>query len=185
MPPPARSLAKRRRRSPIISCKAAWRAGAASSYRGRHDLLHGLRLRCAPAPTGWKWRSSACGTLSTSAACALSRYSNGRMFDLKTGEYTDLTTITARAVGSARPAGGLVMIPSSRLAASAATAANLRRPAAAMSGQIRQPRHGVRVHAADDQTTATTKKNGSNQSRQVRRRRLGRSCRRGQVKYVV
>ncbi|MGI6414863.1 MAG: PQQ-binding-like beta-propeller repeat protein [Thermoguttaceae bacterium] len=70
-------------------------------------------LRTGAPATGWKWRKFGhCGTLSTSAACAFSRYSNGRMFDLKTGEYTDLTTIIRPGCWiNTLPAGGLVMIP--------------------------------------------------------------------------
>ncbi len=68
--------------------------------------------RGEPAP-GWKWqKSGACGALSTSSFCAFSRYANPRMFDLKTGEHTDLTTVLRPGCWiNIIPAGGLIMIP--------------------------------------------------------------------------
>jgi outer membrane protein assembly factor BamB len=71
------------------------------------------RLRTGEPAEGWKWQKSGfCGTLSTSASCAFSRYSNSRMFDLKTGDQTDLTTIVRPGCWiNILPAGGLVMIP--------------------------------------------------------------------------
>lgn len=62
---------------------------------------------------GWKWQKSGnCGTLSTSATCAFSRYDNPRMFDLKSGEHTVLTTaIRPGCWINIIPAGGLILIP--------------------------------------------------------------------------
>lgn len=62
---------------------------------------------------GWKWRKSGnCGTLSTSATCGFSRYDNPRMFDLKSGEHTVLTTaIRSGCWINIIPAGGLILIP--------------------------------------------------------------------------
>jgi len=62
---------------------------------------------------GWKWRKSGnCGTLSTSAACAFSRYDHPWMFDLKTGEHTVLSTATRPGCWiNILPAGGLILIP--------------------------------------------------------------------------
>jgi outer membrane protein assembly factor BamB len=70
-------------------------------------------LRTGEPVPGWKWQKSGyCGTLSTSASCAFSRYSNGRMFDLATGRHTDLTnTVRSGCWINIIPAGGLVMIP--------------------------------------------------------------------------
>jgi outer membrane protein assembly factor BamB len=62
---------------------------------------------------GWKWQKSGhCGTLSTSAACAFSRYDNPWMFDLKTGEHTVLATAARPGCWiNIIPAGGLILIP--------------------------------------------------------------------------
>jgi hypothetical protein len=62
---------------------------------------------------GWKWQKSRyCGTLSTSAACAFSRYDNPWMFDLKTGRHTVLTTEARSGCWiNILPAGGLILIP--------------------------------------------------------------------------
>jgi len=63
--------------------------------------------------TGWKWQKSpSCGTLSTSAKCAFSRFNSARMFDLKTGEYTDLTGVVRPGCWiNIIPAGGLILMP--------------------------------------------------------------------------
>lgn len=71
------------------------------------------RLRTGePAPV-WKWQKSpTCGTITTSARCAFSRYSNARMFDLATGQHTDLTTVVRPGCWvNIIPAGGLVLVP--------------------------------------------------------------------------
>jgi outer membrane protein assembly factor BamB len=62
---------------------------------------------------GWKWQKSRyCGTLSTSATCAFSRYDNPWMFDLKTGRHTVLTTEARSGCWiNILPAGGLILIP--------------------------------------------------------------------------
>ena len=63
------------------------------------DLIYGNGFACnlhtGEPIDGWKWRKSGnCGTLSTSAACAFSRYSTPWMFDLRTGQHTVLSTTT-------------------------------------------------------------------------------------------
>jgi len=70
------------------------------------------RLRTGEQAPGWKWQKSpTCGTLSVSALCAFSRYSNARMFDLKTGDYTDLTTVVRPGCWiNILPAGGLILM---------------------------------------------------------------------------
>lgn len=70
-------------------------------------------LRTGEGVPGWKWQKSGnCGTLTTSAFCAFSRYSNARMFNLRTGNYTDLTTVIRPGCWvNIIPAGGLIMIP--------------------------------------------------------------------------
>ena len=70
-------------------------------------------LRTGEPIDGWKWQKSGhCGTISASASCVFSRYSNSRMFDVKTGEYTDLTTVVRPGCWiNTIPAGGLIMIP--------------------------------------------------------------------------
>jgi len=72
-----------------------------------------LHLRTGQAIEGWKWQKSGkCGVLSTSAFCGFSRYSNPRMFDLKTGDYAPLTSVTRPGCWiNMIPAGGLVLIP--------------------------------------------------------------------------
>lgn len=62
---------------------------------------------------GWKWKKSGnCGTISTSAACAFSRYDHPWMFDLKTGDHTVLSTATRPGCWiNILPAGGLILIP--------------------------------------------------------------------------
>jgi outer membrane protein assembly factor BamB len=72
-----------------------------------------LSLRTGEPTAGWKWqKSDKCGVVSTSAHCAFSRYSNPRMFDLKTGDYTALTHVARPGCWiNILPAGGLVLIP--------------------------------------------------------------------------
>jgi len=72
-----------------------------------------VRLQTGEPIAGWKWqKSDKCGVLSTSAHCAFSRYSNPRMFDLKTGRYWALTEVTRPGCWiNIIPAGGLVLIP--------------------------------------------------------------------------
>jgi len=72
-----------------------------------------LRLQTGEPIAGWKWqKSDKCGTVSTSVHCAFSRYSNPRMFDLKTGRYWALTEVTRPGCWiNILPAGGLVLIP--------------------------------------------------------------------------
>ena len=70
-------------------------------------------LRTGEPIAGWKWQKSGhCGTLSTSAHCAFSRYANPRMFDLKTGRHTVLNeAIRPGCWINIIPAGGLVLVP--------------------------------------------------------------------------
>lgn len=70
-------------------------------------------LRTGAALDGWKWRKSdKCGTVSTSARCAFSRYDHPWMFDLNSGEHTVLTTaIRPGCWINILPAGGLILIP--------------------------------------------------------------------------
>ena len=72
-----------------------------------------LNLRTGQPIDGWKWqKSDKCGVLSTSAFCGFSRFSNPRMFDLKTGDYTALTSVTRPGCWiNMLPAGGMVLIP--------------------------------------------------------------------------
>jgi len=72
-----------------------------------------LDLRTGRPATGWKWqKSDKCGVVTTSASCAFSRYSNPRMFDLKTGSSSALTHVTRPGCWiNIIPAGGLVLIP--------------------------------------------------------------------------
>jgi hypothetical protein len=72
-----------------------------------------LHLRTGHPIDGWKWqKSDKCGVLSTSAFCGFSRFSNPRMFDLKTGDYKALTSVTRPGCWiNMIPAGGLVLIP--------------------------------------------------------------------------
>jgi len=81
------------------------------------EVIYGNGFACKLATgepiDGWKWQKSGhCGTLSTSAACAFSRYDNPRMFDLKSGAPTVLTTATRSGCWiNIIPAGGLILIP--------------------------------------------------------------------------
>ncbi len=70
-------------------------------------------LRTGQPIAGWKWRKSPwCGTISTSAYCAFSRYANSRMFDLNSGEFANLTSVTRPGCWiNTIPAGGLILIP--------------------------------------------------------------------------
>jgi len=81
------------------------------------DVIYNTGFACRlrtgePAPV-WKWQKSpTCGTITASARCAFSRYSNARMFDLKTGEHTDLTAVIRPGCWvNIIPAGGLVLVP--------------------------------------------------------------------------
>ncbi len=81
------------------------------------DIIYNTGFACRlrtgePAPV-WKWQKSpTCGTITASARCAFSRYSNPRMFDLATGQHTDLTTIIRPGCWvNIIPAGGLVLVP--------------------------------------------------------------------------
>ena len=71
------------------------------------------KLRTGEPAGGWKWqKSEKCGTISCSASCGFSRYSNPRMFQLKTGQYTALTNVTRPGCWiNIIPAGGLILIP--------------------------------------------------------------------------
>jgi outer membrane protein assembly factor BamB len=81
------------------------------------DVIYGngfaSKLATGEPIDGWKWQKSGhCGTLSTSAACAFSRYDNPWMFDLKTGSHTVLdATIRPGCWINVIPAGGLILIP--------------------------------------------------------------------------
>ncbi len=81
------------------------------------EVIYGNGFACKLATgepiDGWKWQKSGhCGTLSTSAACAFSRYDNPWMFDLKTGAHTVLSTTTRSGCWiNIIPAGGLILIP--------------------------------------------------------------------------
>ena len=75
----------------------------------------GLEMETGAAADVWRWqKSSYCGTISTSENCAFSRYNNPRMFDLKSGEHTVLSTaIRPGCWINIIPAGGLVLVPES------------------------------------------------------------------------
>ena len=81
------------------------------------DVIYGNGFACkldtGEPLDGWKWQKSGhCGTLSTSAACAFSRYDQPWMFDLKTGAPTVLTTATRPGCWiNIIPAGSLILIP--------------------------------------------------------------------------
>ncbi|MCX6899473.1 MAG: PQQ-binding-like beta-propeller repeat protein [Verrucomicrobia bacterium] len=61
----------------------------------------------------WKWKkSNHCGTVSTSAHCAFSRYDHPWMFDLKSGEHTVLDNAVRPGCWiNIIPAGGLILVP--------------------------------------------------------------------------
>ncbi|MBI5395433.1 MAG: hypothetical protein HZA91_09085, partial [Verrucomicrobia bacterium] len=81
------------------------------------EVVYGTGFTCnlntGEPVDGWKWRkSNHCGTVSTSANCAFSRYDQPWMFDLKSGEHTVLTTaIRPGCWINIIPAGGLILIP--------------------------------------------------------------------------
>jgi outer membrane protein assembly factor BamB len=81
------------------------------------DVIYGngfaCKLNTGEPIEGWKWQKSRyCGTLSTSAACAFSRYDNPWMFDLKTGRHTVLTTEARSGCWiNILPAAGLILVP--------------------------------------------------------------------------
>ncbi len=78
-----------------------------------HNTGFACKLRTGEPHSGWKWQKSGkCGTTSASASCIFSRYSNPRMFNLATGEHTNLTSVTRPGCWiNIIPAGGLVLIP--------------------------------------------------------------------------
>jgi len=78
-----------------------------------HNTGFALDLRTGQPVTGWKWqKSDKCGVLSTSAFCGFSRFSNPRMFNFETGDYTALTGVTRPGCWiNIIPAGGQVLIP--------------------------------------------------------------------------
>jgi hypothetical protein len=81
------------------------------------EMIYGNGFACKLATgesiEGWKWQKSPyCGTLSTSAACAFSRYDTPWMFDLKTSAHTVLnTSVRPGCWINIIPAGGLILIP--------------------------------------------------------------------------
>ncbi|MCU0917029.1 MAG: PQQ-binding-like beta-propeller repeat protein [Planctomycetes bacterium] len=81
------------------------------------DVIYGNGFACkldtGTPIEGWKWQKSRyCGTLSTSANCAFSRYDNPWMFDLQTGQHTVLTTEARSGCWiNILPAGGLILVP--------------------------------------------------------------------------
>ncbi len=72
-----------------------------------------VNLRTGKPADVWRWqKSDKCGTISSSATCMFSRFSNPRMFDLASGEYTALTSVTRPGCWiNILPAGGMVIIP--------------------------------------------------------------------------
>jgi len=72
-----------------------------------------VKLRGGGPADVWRWgKSDKCGTISASAGCVFSRYSNPRMFDLTSGKYTALTSVTRPGCWiNILPAGGMVLIP--------------------------------------------------------------------------
>jgi len=81
------------------------------------DVIYNTGIACKlqtgePVAT-WRWeKSTHCTTLSTSASCAFSRFHNPRMFDLKSGKFTDLTKVMRPGCWiNIIPAGGLILIP--------------------------------------------------------------------------
>jgi outer membrane protein assembly factor BamB len=73
-------------------------------------------LRTGKTIEGWKWKKShKCATLSASAHCAFSRFTDAKtphVFDFRTGEQASLTSITRPGCWiNTIPAGGLVLIP--------------------------------------------------------------------------
>ena len=72
-----------------------------------------VELRTGRPADVWRWaKSDKCGTVSSSAGCLFSRFSNPRMFDLASGEYTALTSVTRPGCWiNILPAGGMVLIP--------------------------------------------------------------------------
>ena len=72
-----------------------------------------VKLRTGEPADVWRWgKSDKCGTISASAECMFSRFSVPRMFDLASGEYTELTSVTRPGCWiNIIPAGGMVLIP--------------------------------------------------------------------------
>ncbi len=78
-----------------------------------HNTGFACHLRTGKPYEGWKWqKSDKCGTLSASASCIFSRFVTPRMFDIKSGEYQPLTSVTRPGCWiNILPVGGLVLIP--------------------------------------------------------------------------
>jgi outer membrane protein assembly factor BamB len=78
-----------------------------------HNTGFACHLRTGKPYEGWKWqKSDKCGTLSASASCVFSRFVTPRMFDIKSGEYQPLTSVTRPGCWiNILPVGGLVLIP--------------------------------------------------------------------------
>ena len=72
-----------------------------------------VKLRTGRPADVWRWqKSDKCGTMSCSAECMFSRFSIPRMFDLASGEYTALTSVTRPGCWiNILPAGGMIIIP--------------------------------------------------------------------------
>jgi len=70
-------------------------------------------LRTGKPIDGWRWqKSDKCGTISASASCLFSRYSNPRMFRIAGGESMALTQVTRPGCWiNMIPASGLILIP--------------------------------------------------------------------------
>jgi outer membrane protein assembly factor BamB len=81
------------------------------------DIIYGTGFACdlgtGAAVDVWKWKKSGhCGTVSTSAHCAFSRYDHPRMFDLKSGDHTVLDNAVRPGCWiNIIPAGGLILVP--------------------------------------------------------------------------
>ncbi|MCX6911041.1 MAG: PQQ-binding-like beta-propeller repeat protein [Verrucomicrobia bacterium] len=81
------------------------------------EVIYGTGFACnlstGAAVDVWKWRkSNHCGTVSTSANCAFSRYDHPQMFDLKSGEHTVLDNAVRPGCWiNIIPAGGLILVP--------------------------------------------------------------------------
>lgn len=81
------------------------------------DVIYGTGFACdlgtGVAADVWKWKKSGhCGTISTSAHCAFSRYDHPWMFDLKSGERVVLDNAVRPGCWiNIIPAGGLILVP--------------------------------------------------------------------------
>jgi len=78
-----------------------------------HNTGFACHLRTGKPYEGWKWqKSDKCGTLSASASCVFSRFVTPRMFDIESGDYLPLTSVTRPGCWiNILPAGGLILIP--------------------------------------------------------------------------